>query len=184
MCPLVLPERKLLVCVIHIQISEESRKGNHKEMETHEISSLAIKKTQPHHHTKNPQEHCRNTLESKVKNHPFSQCLKSKKQGTGRHQMARDFLRRGQNSYVPTLDREDLNSMSETLTTCPRNSEASSAVPGGEAVPSQARVTHWQVTFGRVTLPQGALHNSGKNQIVVTTSFTNRLEEMPAFMWA
>lgn len=49
MCPLVLPERKLLVCVIHIQISEESRKGNHKEMETHEISSLAIKK--PNHIT-------------------------------------------------------------------------------------------------------------------------------------
>lgn len=51
--------------------------------------------------------------------------------------MARDLLQREHNFYVPTLDREDLNRISEILKTCPRDSEASSAVPGGEAVPSQ-----------------------------------------------
>lgn len=44
--------------------------------------------------------------------------------------MARDLPQREQNSYIPTLDREDLNRISETLKTHPRNSEASSAVPG------------------------------------------------------
>lgn len=98
--------------------------------------------------------------------------------------MARDLLQREHNFYVPTLDREDLNRISEILKTCPRDSEASSAVPGGEAVPSQAWVTHWKVTFGRVTFAHRALHNSGKKQIVVTTSFTNGLEKMLAFMQA
>lgn len=62
------PRENCLSRIIHIQISEPSRRGNHKEMETPEISSICHKKpkTQPHHIT-SPQEYCTNTLESKVK---------------------------------------------------------------------------------------------------------------------
>ena len=53
--------------IIHIQISEETRKGKHTEMEAPENSILAIKKTQP---TNQTQKSCRNTLE-KAENVPF-----------------------------------------------------------------------------------------------------------------
>lgn len=99
--------------------------------------------------------------------------------------MARDLLQREQNSYVSPLW------IGKIWRGFQKHWEA---VPGTVKAAVQLKVERlchhrpgWhagQATFGRVTLPHGALHNSGRNWIVVTTSFTNRLQEMPAFVQA
>lgn len=92
---------------------------------------IGHKKPQPNHRTKNPARTLQKYFQKQSKKpSPFSQCLKSKKQGTGKHQLERDSLQREQNSYVPILDREDLKRISETLKTCPRNRWRGCAITG------------------------------------------------------
>lgn len=78
--------------ITYLQISEESRKGKHKEMEASENSVFAIE---------NPHKNRAEIPWKQSRKHPFSQWLRAKKQHNGNHQMVRDLLQREQKFLHP-----------------------------------------------------------------------------------